>query len=741
MIYILLGLSVIISAIVIYLCLFCKKIRFPKKVKLSIDDDKDNKFYVVMRILCWILIAAVAVRLVNNDVIAAMVKRDILFSTSMATIVIVIRALTMGAVLACAVVSYFNYRSLRNIVAFFVPIIYIVNILFFTQNIQAMLGIVKVPTYNYREIVFAIECVLGVVIGLSFLVKKIKDRDFSKMYLQLPIALFTLIGFSLANMHPCSIENMWGTDWCGASTNFNRMHIYIIIGMLIVTVLLIALFKKLKNDDMTHCFLCICSVCCAMVFTANRDYANFKFWNLPLHLCNTGVFLMLFSFTCRNKPIFYFNYLVNVVGTLFAIILPDYGAALFSDPGIHYWHNHLLLFILPLVAVGAGYYERPKLKYIYYSMVVFTIYFLLVCFINAWFKNFEPGVNYFYLNGDTIVNRFVWAPHLKNDFIFVFKIQNCTFEIYWLYWLLTYVIYIGFIFVAWFGFVALYKVSDGYTDLIVRNHKIGEEHSHLMHEMKGRKLSEPLHPEDKDMIKISHFTKVYNGSSNKSVDDFSLQIHGGEVYGFLGHNGAGKSTTIKSLVGIQTITSGTMEVCGFDVERQPLQAKRVIGYVSDNHTVYENLTGREYINYVADLYLVAQAERDERITKYVKMFNLEDAIDREIKGYSHGMKQKIVVIASLIHNPKIWILDEPLTGLDPSSSFQIKSVMKEYANNGNIVFFSSHVIEVVEKICDKICIINHGKLVGEWALKDLSAHGETLQDLYMKYVSINKEDN
>lgn len=169
----------------------------------------------------------------------------------------------------------------------------------------------------------------------------------------------------------------------------------------------------------------------------------------------------------------------------------------------------------------------------------------------------------------------------------------------------------------------------------------------------------------------------------------------------MGHNGAGKSTTIKSLVGIQTITSGTIEVCGYDISKQPLEAKLNIGYVSDNHAVYEQLTGREYINYVADLYLVSKEDREKRIDKYVRMFNLVDAIDKEIKGYSHGMKQKIVVIASLIHNPKVWVLDEPLTGLDPASSYQIKECMREHANNGNIVFFSSHVIEVVEKSATK----------------------------------------
>ncbi|MDD4000711.1 MAG: ABC transporter ATP-binding protein [Bacilli bacterium] len=236
------------------------------------------------------------------------------------------------------------------------------------------------------------------------------------------------------------------------------------------------------------------------------------------------------------------------------------------------------------------------------------------------------------------------------------------------------------------------------------------------------------------MIKIENFTKIYGNSKVPAVKDFSLEVYDGEIFGFIGHNGAGKSTTIKSLVGIQSITEGRMEIAGYDISKQPIEAKLRIGYVSDNHAVYERLTGREYINYVADLYLVSQAVRDERIEKYVQMFSLEKAIDNEIKSYSHGMKQKIVVIASLIHNPKIWILDEPLTGLDPVSSFQIKECMKDHAKMGNIVFFSSHVIEVVEKICNRIAIISHGQLQGTYEIFKLKEQGISLEQLYMQHV-------
>jgi ABC-2 type transport system ATP-binding protein len=253
-------------------------------------------------------------------------------------------------------------------------------------------------------------------------------------------------------------------------------------------------------------------------------------------------------------------------------------------------------------------------------------------------------------------------------------------------------------FVIWAIYDYMFKTSDALGALFIKLKQDKMDVLSLRKEMNGRPLNEPFNQEGTKMIHIEQFSKTYGSAKKPAVDQVTLTIHDGEIFGLLGHNGAGKSTIIKSLVGIQNISSGRMEIAGYDIARQPIEAKLRIGYVSDNHAVYERLTGREYINYIADLYLVSKEDRDARIEKYVTMFHLEHAIDHEIKSYSHGMKQKIVVIASLIHDPKVWILDEPLTGLDPVSAFQIKECMKDHASRGNIVFFSSHIIEVVEKI-------------------------------------------
>ena len=213
------------------------------------------------------------------------------------------------------------------------------------------------------------------------------------------------------------------------------------------------------------------------------------------------------------------------------------------------------------------------------------------------------------------------------------------------------------------------------------------------------------------MLKVENLKKTYPKSDRVAVDNISFELKPGEIFGFLGQNGAGKSTTIKCLTGILPFDSGTITICGHDIVKEPIKAKMEMGYVPDNHSVYEKLTGREYVNYVADLYKVPALVRTERIDRYAKLFKLEAAIDRQIKSYSHGMKQKICIIAALIHDPKLWVLDEPMMGLDPQSTAEIISYMREHCAKGNTVFFSSHNLDLVKKLCHKTAIVNDGHLI------------------------------
>lgn len=234
------------------------------------------------------------------------------------------------------------------------------------------------------------------------------------------------------------------------------------------------------------------------------------------------------------------------------------------------------------------------------------------------------------------------------------------------------------------------------------------------------------------MIEFKNFSKTYSGNKFKSVENFSLTVNDGEVFGFLGANGAGKSTTIKSLVGIIPFEEGTITIDGHDIKEHPIEAKSILGYVPDNHAVYEQLTGLQYINYMADLYGVSKEQRTEISIDLLSKFNLTEAASKPIKSYSHGMKQKITVITSLLHKPKLWVLDEPMTGLDPQGAEEVKSYMREHAEKGNTVFFSSHVIEVVEKVCDRVAIINKGHLQGVYDISELNKKGENLVDIFLE---------
>lgn len=213
------------------------------------------------------------------------------------------------------------------------------------------------------------------------------------------------------------------------------------------------------------------------------------------------------------------------------------------------------------------------------------------------------------------------------------------------------------------------------------------------------------------MLKVENLKKTYPKSDRVAVDNISFECKQGEIFGFLGQNGAGKSTTIKCLTGILPFDGGKIEIAGYDIATEPIKAKMNMGYVPDNHSVYEKLTGREYVNYVADLYKVPTDVRHERINRFAKLFRLEGAIDRQIRSYSHGMKQKICIIAALIHDPKLWVLDEPMMGLDPQSIAEIIAYMREHCAKGNTVFFSSHNLDLVKKLCHRAAIVNDGHLV------------------------------
>lgn len=211
------------------------------------------------------------------------------------------------------------------------------------------------------------------------------------------------------------------------------------------------------------------------------------------------------------------------------------------------------------------------------------------------------------------------------------------------------------------------------------------------------------------MLKISGLTKIYG--NKKAVDNLSLHIKSGEMYAFIGHNGAGKTTTIKSCIGLIGFEEGEILIDGLSIKENPIECKRKIAYIPDNPDLYEFMTGVKYLNFIADIYGIEKKVRDEKIKKYADMFSITGDLAQPISAYSHGMKQKIAIISALIHSPKLLLMDEPFVGLDPKASYLLKEEMKEICKNGGAIFFSTHVLDVAEKICDKIAIIKNGKLV------------------------------
>lgn len=238
------------------------------------------------------------------------------------------------------------------------------------------------------------------------------------------------------------------------------------------------------------------------------------------------------------------------------------------------------------------------------------------------------------------------------------------------------------------------------------------------------------------LVKIENLGKKYSAKAKYTIEDINIVGDAGEIIGILGHNGAGKSTTIKCVTGMHPYEKGKITICGYDMAEDPIGAKRNFGYVSDEFTLFEKMTGYEFINFMADIYKVSVEDRKARVDEFQRLFALGDSIYNEISSYSHGMKQKISLMGALIHNPKVFILDEPMVGLDPYTANQVKLFFKQHSANGNLVLFSSHNLDVVEKLCDRVYIIDQGRILEEINIKDFKESGRG--DLEDYFLSITK---
>ena len=236
--------------------------------------------------------------------------------------------------------------------------------------------------------------------------------------------------------------------------------------------------------------------------------------------------------------------------------------------------------------------------------------------------------------------------------------------------------------------------------------------------------------DERPILEIKNFSKSYGGGK-KAADGVSLTVMGGDIYGFIGHNGAGKSTTIRAVVGVLDFTEGEIYIDGHSVKAEPIACKSVTAYIPDNPDLYDNLTGIQYLNFIADVFGIGAAERAERIKKYADLFEITDSLGNLIGSYSHGMKQKTAILSALIHDPKLLVLDEPFVGLDPKATFTLKELMRDMCRRGAAVFFSTHVLDVAEKLCNKVAIIKHGQIIAAGTMEELT-EGHSLEETFLE---------
>ena len=662
--------------------------------------------------------------------------------------------INVTAILMVILYPFFkSVKTLKFLTAFVCPVILVVNFACLENLLLANFGL-EIYEFSTRGLLFSLE--LGFAIGISVIalidyLKNIKIEDYKINKSLVLCVVFSFLGMLLAtcpNYFPQIVINVFSSirDNVEDLNLYHRIYIYPAI---IIPIVLYVLLKD-RSYDTKRFSMIYYALAGLYLYSLTHKFADFAYINdagqfivnvsnLPFHLCNTALYVTPACLIFKAKKVFYFTYFINVLGAFLAIAMPDYNleginGTMFVHDTVLFFRSHYQAFFMPLLVVGLGIFKRPRMKEFKYSLVGFAGYYLFVLIVNGWFTNYDPDIDYFFINSDFIADKLgSWAVALRN-LTWEFDINGLHFKYYPIYQSLYFTVYIIMSLGMWFLYELGYDVAMGWHDIANRNKVYKMDKLALEVKLNGRDKGEPVDMESTNKLILKNFTKRYGTSDVYAVKDACLEVTGGEVFGFLGPNGAGKSTIIKSIVGIQTITDGAISVCGYDVKTQAVGAKSQIGFVPDHYALYEKLTAREYVNYIADLYEVPKDVREERLNGFIKQFEFESAIDNPIRTYSHGMKQKVTIMAALIHDPKVWILDEPLTGLDPNSIFQVKECMKNHAKKGNIVFFSSHIIDVVEKICDKIAIIRKGQIQCVKTIEEIERE-DTLENFYMSVIN------
>ncbi len=475
------------------------------------------------------------------------------------------------------------------------------------------LGIVGAEAYvgfNIRTLLMGIE--LGIL--FSYCVVVFVEDGYFKVKPKDLWGLLYIIGMLLATMPGYMLIALFGeSNYMFQIKKLTQAHRLVLYGSIVLPVVLYFLLHK-KDPKITKGILLYICLGTLLSFSATKkfpEFANITGW--PLHLCNTAMYLLPLCLIFNLKKLFYFTYFINVFGALTAMLMPNYDAELnfISFRIVNFYINHYIAFFMPLLIVALRVFKRPTVKEFRYSIVGFAMYFGIVLIANAWFSNYG-SVDYFFVNSDYVADKLgTWAENIYENNVWSFNIGELTFTFHPLYQFLFFLTYIGLGLGMWFIYEQCYAVADVIVDINSRNRKIKMDRLAL--EISKLEKGDRQMTNAKAKLELIDFSKRYGTSKSYAVQNANLEINGGEIFGFLGHNGAGKSTIIKSIVGIQPITSGTIKVCGYDVDKESVMAKLNVGFVPDHYALYEKLTGREYINYIADLYDVSKEDRNKSI--------------------------------------------------------------------------------------------------------------------------------
>ncbi len=648
--------------------------------------------------------------------------------------------LAYTAVLLTVFTQFARQPLLHYITKYFAFPVFVLSLIFFDTLAIANVG--NFPSSD--DLIYLAVLVAIIAAGLSLsLVDYILTRQPRASLSKIALSLGTSAAAMLFAMPPfvpqviLGFKRYEGIIFSDFTIN-HRIMLY-----LAVIIPLIA-FHILKNTSEDIKRLCMTFSSIAILFSY-FSYYSLPDWtspaNLPLGICSVAIILMPAALILKNESIFNCCLFLGVLTAFTDMLFPVVGNLdVASTESIRFWMSSYFVFFVPVLCTAFKIFKRPRAKSLLRALLAFSIYFLFTLLVNTFIKNYDITPDYLNFNNNYLLSAFPELAQSISEISFGFSIGELSFEFYPLYDLIIYGSYVLLILAMWFVYKILFKSWDKAENRRLRERDYNQMKKDLKEFLGAKPANAPMYGDNSPKLVLRKFSKKYGNNKHYSVDHVSFAVKGGEIFGFLGPNGAGKSTIIKSIVGIQPITSGSIEICGYDVARQSIQAKLNTGFVPDHYALYENLTGREYINYIADLYDVDKQSRDERIEKYVTRFQLSHSFDNPMKTYSHGMKQKIAIMAALVHAPKVWILDEPLTGLDPNSIYEVKECMKEHAAKGNIVFFSSHIIDVVEKICDKIAIIKHGRIRAVASMSKIEANDIDLEELYLHVITADEDE-